>query len=64
MPRAMHGDFWFEFRLTTSIVFYICPRPGLFPVLGPLEWYMTPTLDLALLCSSKAGSDLGRTLDW
>ena len=28
-------------------------------MLGPLEWYMMPTLDAALLCSSSAGSDLG-----
>ena len=39
------------------------PAPGLLPVLGPLEWYMTPTLDTALLYSSRAGSDLGRTSD-
>ena len=28
-------------------------------MLGPLERYVTPTLDVALLCSSRAGSDLG-----
>ena len=33
-------------------------------MLGPLERYMTPTLDAALLCSSRAGSDLGSRLDW
>ena len=33
----------------------------LLPVLGPLERYMTPTLDTALLSSSRAGADLGRT---
>ena len=32
-------------------------------VLGPLERYITPTLDAALLSSSRAGADLGRTLD-
>ena len=32
-------------------------------MLGPLEQYMTPTHDAALLYSSRAGSDLGRTLD-
>ena len=32
--------------------------PELLPVLGPLERYK-PTLDTALLCSSRAGSDLG-----
>ena len=31
-------------------------------MLGPLEQYMTPTLDMALLSSSRAGTDLGRTL--
>ena len=37
-------------------VFLFCIRlpPELLPVLGP------PTLDAALLCSSRAGSDLGR----
>ena len=34
--------------------FCIRPSPGLLPVLGPLEWYMTPTLDTTLLISSKA----------
>ena len=37
----------------------ICPRPGLLPVLGPCERYMTPTLDVALLISSRAGTDPG-----
>ena len=32
-------------------------------MLGPLEQYMTPTLDAALLISSWAGADLGRTSD-
>ena len=41
----------------------IRPSPGLLPVLGPLERYMTPTLDVALLSSSRAGADLGRTSD-
>ena len=44
--------------------FYIRPLPDLLPVLGPLERYMTPTLDAALLCSSRAGSDLGCKSDW
>ena len=30
---------------------------------GPLERYMTPTLDAALLISFRAGADLGRMLD-
>ena len=47
----------------TSIFFSIWPPPELLPVLGLLERYMTPTLDVALLCSSRAGSDLGQTSD-
>ena len=38
--------------------FSIRPSPGLLPVLGPLERYMTPTLDAALLSSSRAGVDI------
>ena len=42
--------------------FFFCIRPplGLLPVLGPLEWYVTPTLEAALLISSRAGADLGQ----
>ena len=36
------------------LFFSIGPPLGLLPVLGPLEWYMTPTLDSALLISSRA----------
>ena len=43
--------------------FFIPPPPELLPVLGPLEWYVTPTLIAALLCSSRTGSDLGRMSD-
>ena len=39
-----------EFKL----FFCICPPPGFLPVFGPLERYMTPTLDAAL----------GRVLIW
>ena len=46
--------FFFSIRLS----------PELLPVLGPLEWYMMLTLDAALLCSSRAGSDLGCKSDW
>ena len=31
-------------------------------MLGLLERYMMPTLDAALLCSSRAGSDLGHVV--
>ena len=40
------------------LFFSIRPPPGLLPVLGPLERYMTPTLDSALPTSSRAGADL------
>ena len=33
-------------------------------MLGPLERYMTPKLDAALLYSSRAGTDLGGASDW
>ena len=46
------------------LLFFMRPPPELLPVLGPLERYMTPTLDAALLYSSRAGSDLGRTSDY
>ena len=46
-------------------IYFFCirPPPEWLPVLGPLEHYMTPTLDAALLCGSRAGSDLGRKSD-
>ena len=40
------------------------PPPELLSVLGRLEQYMTRTLDAALLCTSRAGSDLGSKSDW
>ena len=52
------GEFTYDF-----LFFCFRPPPELLPVLGPLEWYMTPTLDASLLCSSRAVSDLGRTSD-
>ena len=45
------------------IFFSIRFPPKLLPVLGLLEQYMTPTLDAALLFSSRAGSDLGHKSD-
>ena len=49
---------------TTKWIFFSIPLPlELLPVLGPLERYMTPTLDVALICSSRAGSYLGRKSD-
>ena len=53
----------FHLYLIIIIFFSIRPPPVLIPVLGPLEWYIMPTLDAALLISSRAGADLGRTLD-
>ena len=52
------------FALNSNFFVGISPPPELLPVLGPLEGYVTPTLDTALLCSSKVGSGLGRMLDW
>ena len=52
--KVPRGHFFIIFYL-----FSIHPPPGLLPVLGPLERYMIPTLDAALLCSSRAGADLG-----
>ena len=46
-----------------NMFFCICPPPGLLLVLGLLKRYMMPTLDAALLISSRVGADLGRTLD-
>ena len=42
--------------------FGICPPPGLIPVLGPCEQYMTPTLDAAQIISSRAGTDVCRQI--
>ena len=44
--------------------FSIRPFQDLLPLLGPLELYVTPKLVAALLCSSRAGSDLGRMSVW
>ena len=48
---------------TPNRVFFIsiCPPLGWLPVLGPREQFMTPALDAALIISSSAGADLGRT---
>ena len=53
-----------EYKLTVPIFFIIRPPLKLLPVLGPLERYVTSTLEAALLCSSMAGSDLGHMSDW
>ena len=50
-------------RIQKTNFLIIRPPPGLLPVLGPLERYITPTLDSALLISSRAGADLGRASD-
>ena len=49
--------------LNMSFIHFFTVRPplGLLPVFGPLERYMMPTLDAALLISSRAGADLGQT---
>ena len=43
----------------TFFLFLYLPSPGLLPVLEPCEQYMTPTLDAALLISSRVGTDPG-----
>ena len=51
VPRAV---VWSHcFRLFKG--FFVCVHPPLelLPLLGPLEQYVTPTLDAALLCSSR-----------
>ena len=53
----------YVWEIAYLLFFSIRPPPGLLPVLGPLERYMMPTLDSALLISSRAGADLGRTSD-
>ena len=47
-----------ETRLLNPVFFSFRPPPGLLPVLGPLERYVTPTLDAALLITSRAGADV------
>ena len=60
-------DFFLGFLIGLFLLFVtffsIRPPPGLLPVLGPLERYMTPTLDTAMLYSSRAGPDLGPASD-
>ena len=46
-----------------AFFFSIRPPSELLPVLGLLEQHMKPTLDLALLCNSRAGSHLGHKSD-
>ena len=47
-------ELWFF--LFIFLLFSIRPPSGWLPVLGPLTWYMTPTLDAALLmCGSLEG---------
>ena len=50
-------------RVASLYFFCIYPPPELLPVLELLELYMMPTLKAALLYSSRAGSDMGPTLD-
>ena len=71
LPANCHLATWFPPAVSILLwhhsfylfLFSIRPPPELLPVLGPLEWYMTSTLDAALLYSSRAGSDLGQTLE-
>ena len=56
--------FFFSLLSVFLCFFSIFPPLELLPVLGLLEGYMTPTLDAALLSSSRAGSELGSKSDW
>ena len=53
--------FIFILFLFLFLFFSIRPPQRLLPVLGPLEPYMAPTLDAALLNSQRVGADLGQT---
>ena len=57
MIYSYHTQTKFVFKHFGSIFYGICSPPGLLPVLGPCEWYMNPTLDAALLISSRVGTD-------
>ena len=59
--KEEHKDSSLKLRKADRFFLYP-PSSGIAPMLGPLERYMTPTLDTALLYSSRMGSDLGRTL--
>ena len=64
---AKSGKYFWIFlcySLFASIFLSIRPSPELLPVLGPLERYVMLTLDVALICNSRAGSDLGHKSDW
>ena len=47
-------------RYLANAIFFIHLPSELLPVLGPWNSDVMPTLDAALLFSSRAGSDLGR----
>ena len=49
-----------KFQIQAFFYFFIIRLPPeLLPVLGLLEWLRDVTLGVALLCSSRAGADLG-----
>ena len=57
-PVELHDTAAMVITMQGSLLlfFWIRLPPRLLPVLGPLERYMTPTLDAALLISSRAGA--------
>ena len=54
---------YLKINANAELLFGIYPPPGLLPVVGPCERYMTPTIDAALLISSRAGTDPGLSSD-
>ena len=46
-------------QLKINFFFKYLPSSGIAPCVGTIGMVQTPTLDVALLCSSRAGADLG-----
>ena len=61
-------DFWrwnfLENGIQQPHFFKYPPCSGIASCVGTAGTYMTPTLEAALLCNSRAGPDLGWTSDW
>ena len=56
----MTGQDWFKYCCKHQAYFFKYPASsGIAPCVGTAETVQTPTLDTALLSSSRAGADLG-----